>query len=87
MNRLRIVRAVQTCAGCPSQWDAWTEDGTYLYLRFRWGVGTAAHERGSTFGDAPVARFETGDPWDGIISLADFCARAGLALAPDAEAY
>jgi len=22
---------------CPSQWDAWAEDGTYYYIRFRHG--------------------------------------------------
>ncbi|WUH94500.1 hypothetical protein OG900_33090 [Streptomyces sp. NBC_00433] len=77
---LSIARAVQTCAACPSQWDAWTEDGDYLYLRYRWGVGTAR------YGDILVAQFDTDDPWGGVMGLDEFCARAGIILADDAEA-
>lgn len=38
---LVLARVVQTCTACPSQWDAWTTDGRYLYLRYRSGWGTA----------------------------------------------
>lgn len=33
-----ITKLIQTCEACPSQWDAWLVDGTYLYIRYRWGV-------------------------------------------------
>ena len=85
-----IARTVETCAACPSQWNAWTPDGRYFYLRYRSGIGTVdAYESPDpeTWGCAPdgaVARFDTGDRLDGCISLEDFCARAGLRIAEDA---
>lgn len=27
-----LARVVQTCGACPSQWNAWTTSGQYLYL-------------------------------------------------------
>jgi len=35
-----LARVVRTCTACPSQWDAWTTSGQYLYLRYRFGRGT-----------------------------------------------
>jgi len=34
---IKITKAVQTCMACPAQWDAWTEDDEYVYVRYRWG--------------------------------------------------
>lgn len=76
-----IVRAVQTCDACPSQWDAVTVDGTELYLRFRHGYGRAALEHS----DETVSDFSYGDPLLGVISLSKFCELAGLAIDPDAQ--
>lgn len=82
---VRIVKAVQTCTACPSQWDSWTDDGKYLYLRFRHGFGTAIwYPSGSVShldNSVRIAQFEDVDPYAGSIGLEDFCARAGLALA------
>lgn len=86
-----IVRAIRTCIACPSQWDAWTADGQYLYLRYRSGVGTADaydspdSDRWTRIPDGNTARFDTGDRHDGEINLDEFCQRAGLELAEDAE--
>lgn len=85
---MKIARAIQTCAACPSQWDAWTTDGQYLYLRYRSGIGTVEAQPGpdlDTWDDAePVAKF--GDPsMNGSITLAEFCAAAGLELSETAE--
>ncbi|PNE37377.1 hypothetical protein AOB60_23965 [Streptomyces noursei] len=44
-----LARVVQTCGGCPSQWDAWTTKGQYPYLRYRHGEGTV--EQPSTSAD------------------------------------
>ncbi|MFE2670717.1 hypothetical protein [Streptomyces mirabilis] len=41
---MRIARTVRTCRSCPSQWDAWTEDGQYLYLRYRHGIGSVERQ-------------------------------------------
>lgn len=78
-EKITLVRAVQTCYGCPSQWDAWDADGTQYYLRFRWGHGSV-HD-GDTHGTTCFAEFDTDDMLDGVISLADFCEKAGIALA------
>lgn len=85
-----IARVVQTCRGCPSQWDAWTTRGQYLYLRYRHGEGTVEQhpsEDPDTW-DGEESRLWTS--WDdgtngGCIELTDFLAMAGLRLAPDAE--
>lgn len=85
---VKIVRAVQTCAGLPSQWDAWDEAGQYYYLRFRHGYGSVRREpspdtdtwHGPGPGSDLVASFEDEDPWAGIIDLDEFCQRAGIEL-------
>lgn len=32
-----IRKLEQTLSACPTQWDAWAEDGTYYYIRYRFG--------------------------------------------------
>ncbi len=81
-----IVKAVQTCWGFPSQWDAWTDTGQYLYLRYRHGCGTVEE-----FDDSdpktwplkpPNIEFVTSDDVDGgVITLSEFAKEAGLNLA------
>jgi hypothetical protein len=75
-----LAKVVQTCWACPSQWDAWTPDGTYVYLRFRFGRGTVTINHLGM-----VAEFSTDDPLDGAISLEEFMAATGLELAAGAE--
>ncbi|WP_329214844.1 hypothetical protein OG352_05325 [Streptomyces sp. NBC_01485] len=88
---LILARAVRTCLAVPSQWSAWTVDGQYLYLRYRSGIGTVDayetedSEQWTEPPDGRVATFDTGDTYGGDMSLADFCDRAGLQLADDAE--
>lgn len=80
-----LARVVRTCLACPSQWDAWTTDGQYLYLRYRWSTGEVVEDSGpnGNLTAAPIIQFgENG--LDGEISLAEFLERAGLVLAPDA---
>lgn len=86
-----LVRAVQTCSACPSQWDAWDADGQYYYLRYRGGRGTvetATSAKGYVDESAPgpvlVANFNFGGCLDGDISLAEFLERAGMHLADGA---
>jgi len=42
-----IVRAVQTCEACPSQWDTWDDSGQFWYLRYRFARGTAERQPSS----------------------------------------
>lgn len=37
---IKIVEIYQTCNVAPSQWDAWTDEGEYIYIRHRWGILT-----------------------------------------------
>lgn len=86
-----IVKAVETCPACPSQWDAWDLDGHYWYLRYRHGRGTAERQPDpdiATWVDrAPAVAFDglAAGMADGWIELADFARLAGLTIAPDAE--
>jgi hypothetical protein len=82
MNGVRIVKAVQTCSACPSQWDAWDDQGNYWYLRYRWGEGTAQILSGpdADISSDPELSFSYGDSLDGSISLHEFCYRAGIEL-------
>ncbi|MEU4097332.1 hypothetical protein [Streptomyces sp. NPDC026673] len=87
-----LARVVQTCGGCPSQWDAWTTTGQYLYLRYRHGEGTVEQHPSEDVDtwDGEESGLWTG--WDdgtngGWIELTDFLAMAGLQLAPDAEVH
>lgn len=78
---ITIGRAVQTCPACPSQWDAWTTDGEYVYLRYRFGRGTI---QAGPPGGRLLAEF--GEPsMDGSIDLSEFADRAGLVLADDVQ--
>lgn len=84
-----IVKAIETSTACPSQWDAWDDQGRYWYLRYRYGHGTAKRitagpDWPETWqpGDEPeeVLSFDYGHPLDGSISLEDFAEKAGLTL-------
>ncbi|MFE6185154.1 hypothetical protein ACFQ6U_12100 [Streptomyces sp. NPDC056465] len=86
-----VARAVRTCLASPSQWDAWTTEGQYLYFRYRHGEGTVEQhpsEDTDTWDLGGGSRLWT--LWndgtdDGEIALPEFLALAGLRLAPDAE--
>lgn len=88
-----LVRVVQTCFAYPSQWDAWTAEGQYLYLRYRHGEGCVERHPGPDI-DTPESWNEGLSEllveWDdgtgsGGISLEAFLAASGLALAPGAS--
>ncbi len=38
---MKVINIVQTCSACPSQWNAQTESGRSVYVRYRWGRLTA----------------------------------------------
>jgi hypothetical protein len=89
---ITIVRAVETCSACPSQWDAWDEAGNFYYLRYRSGYGEMRCYKTPDWYQVDadelryiVAEFEHGDPFDGVISLEKFAELAGVELSPDLE--
>jgi hypothetical protein len=91
----RLMRVVQACPAYPSQWDAWTADGQYLYLRYRHGEGCVEWHPG------PDPAEDTPDSWNeglsgllvqwddgtgsGVITLEDFLGAASLVLTPGAS--
>ncbi|MFJ4094642.1 hypothetical protein ACIPYS_23910 [Kitasatospora sp. NPDC089913] len=86
-----LARVVRTCSSHPSQWDAWTTGGRYLYFRYRHGEGSVEHFPGGPDpdtwdeeGSGLLARWQDGSR-GGAIDLADFLAPAGLRLAPNSE--
>jgi hypothetical protein len=68
---ITVTRVVQTCTACPSQWDAWTADGTYVYVRYRSGFLTV------DVGWSRVFELIYGDSLSGHITWAEV-----LALTP-----
>lgn len=87
---ITIVRAVLTCEACPTQWDAWTDTGQYLYLRYRWGRGTVDDypdnddETWTRVPDGRITWWQDDDRLAGEITLTEFCQRAGIRLAATA---
>lgn len=85
----RLVRVVETCHACPSQWDAWTTEGQYLYLRYRHGIGSVEEQPSNDLDtwdmDRPPLVEWDDDTGNGDIDLDEFLEKAGLQLAPDAE--
>ncbi|MDI2127629.1 hypothetical protein [Yinghuangia seranimata] len=90
-----IVRVVETCASHPSQWDAWTAEGHYLFLHYRLGIGTVEEHpdcdpRSWTNEAWETGRSRTVKEWnddtnEGYMLLAEFLTAAGLRLAADAD--
>lgn len=87
---MRLVRATQTSLACPSQWDAYDEDGNYWYLRYRHGVGEARRYVDPKWFEQPgitkpleTIVFEYGHPLAGDITLDEFALYAGFSLTPE----
>jgi len=89
-----LVRVIQTCDACPSQWDAWDDTGGYWYLRYRYGRGQARQYAsgpdwtwGPDGGEEPrrTLVFEHGNALDGVISLEKFAGLASLVLSPELQ--
>ena len=69
-----------TCTSCPSQWDAKTTDGTYVYIRYRWGCLTVT-ARAFTEDEVELLDWCGPSPWDGGMStseLSDILIKEGL---------
>ena len=39
-KKYEVKHCIMTCSACPSQWDIYTDEGEYIYARYRWGVLT-----------------------------------------------
>ena len=34
---IKVAHIRRTCPACPAQWEGATDDGLYVYVRYRWG--------------------------------------------------
>jgi hypothetical protein len=78
---MRIRNLIQTGTACPSQWDAESEDGRPVYIRYRWGTLTAEfwdmtnppfNERGVFYAEPQ------GDPYDGVMTTEEMIDKIGF---------
>lgn len=72
---LRVTSLTQACGACPAQWEGRTEDGRWIYVRYRWGalqigVGDTIEQAIDRDDDASYYR-ELGDGFDGFLTLAE----------------
>ncbi|WP_171110616.1 MULTISPECIES: hypothetical protein [unclassified Streptomyces] len=86
---LTLARVVQTCHACPSQWDAWTTEGQYLYLRYRHGIGSVDAQPSEDpdtwdLNKLPIIEWHD-DNGNSDIDLDEFLQKAGLQLAQNAH--
>lgn len=68
---ITIVKMIETCSGCPSQWDGWDVHGRYYYFRYRWGtlrVDATPTEEAWPDRAETIYCEEHGDSLDGIMS-------------------
>lgn len=77
MGTLIIRSLTQVCWGCPSAWEAVTDQGIPLYVRYRWGswyvMRDDTHE--------VLARGEYGEEFSGVCNWSEIVAeiaKAGL---------
>lgn len=73
---MKLHNVVNTCPSCPSQWDAMTDDGHSVYIRYRWGrlsvkVCPDVGEREYTGDWTTVYNEQIGDHLDGYLSDED----------------
>lgn len=66
-----------TSSVCPSQWNAKTNDGRKVYIRFRWGYLSVRVETDSYPGDAvkgeEIFGKQLSDSLDGFLSEEQLC--------------
>ena len=61
-----ITRIIKTCIACPTQWDAWDIEGSYYYIRFRFGKLTV--HKGENLKELIFSKLMGGE-YDGEIDL------------------
>lgn len=70
-----VTSLKMTCSACPSQWEGYTEDGRFVYIRYRYGglgVDIAPSEPEWCAGNRETILFkELGGALDGVLSTED----------------
>ncbi len=71
---IRLTSLRQTTGACPSQWEGTTDDGRFVYARYRFGeltigVGASVEDAVVPFGgDNLLLAVEVGGEWDGAMT-------------------
>lgn len=85
LSPLSIKHAMRITLACPTQWEALTEEGRHVYIRYRWGELTISIGRpGGTKMDAVGGERwfwgEVGERLGGVIELDEVCEATGLVV-------
>jgi hypothetical protein len=78
---MKITKLGHTCLASPSQWEGEFEDGTPVYIRYRWGYLSVSQ---GVSGRELLGK-QVGDTLDGYIDLADVLKIAGLTVTEPVE--
>lgn len=74
----KVAKIIETCNGCPSQWSAKTDDGVYVYIRYRHGFlrvdidGETVYEDNFTSesgGDGAIDFYEMAERTKGVLDF------------------
>jgi len=68
-KKLKVIELSLTCDACPTQWEGKTDDGEFLYIRYRFGNLTVG--LGKTIDEAVMNKiFEVpyGESLDGLLT-------------------
>jgi hypothetical protein len=80
-DSVRVASLTMTCPSHPSQWQGHLEDGSCVYIRYRWGRlqwGFGGNFDQATENSIDCKGVVLGDKNDGEISLPDALAAAGF---------
>jgi len=68
---ITVAKVTKTCGACPAQWEGQTNDGRFVYARYRWGylciglgdsLGAAIAAEGGI-----IFEWENPDHWHGFM--------------------
>lgn len=62
---IKIQKLIRTSIACPSQFDAYDDEDTYYYIRYRWGHLTV--NKDAVLGEYILSK-DIGGPMDGMMS-------------------
>lgn len=79
LSEVTLVHLEQTCEACPSQWDGWDAEGTYYYIRYRWGHLSVQNLPCAL--NTYVYREQHGNDLDGFMTTEDMLRHTGLTYA------
>jgi hypothetical protein len=65
MTPIIVAKLRKTSNACPAQWEGETQDGEYIYIRYRWG------ELSIKVNSETVLEENIGDALDGVMDEAE----------------